>query len=55
MKDKDGTVHHPSNYKNCSICLDLWIKRENKKAVTKQDFESKNPTQSEVFKSLRCL
>ena len=29
MKDKDGVVHHASNAKNCSICMNLWIAREN--------------------------
>lgn len=30
-KDSDGTTHHPSNWKNCSKCMDLWVKRENNK------------------------
>lgn len=25
-------VHHASNWRNCSKCMDLWIERENAKA-----------------------
>tara|TARA_R110000868_G_scaffold114344_4_gene306459 strand:- start:8187 stop:8390 length:204 start_codon:yes stop_codon:yes gene_type:complete len=33
--DNDNITHHPSNYKNCPQCMDLWIERENKKATCK--------------------
>jgi hypothetical protein len=38
MKTQEKEViHHASNRKNCSKCMDLWIERENKLAKIERD------------------
>lgn len=42
----ENITHHPSNAKNCSKCMDLWIARENKKNGSKKITEA----QKEILK-----